>query len=167
MKKDEAENLVKPMIKGCTITKTEDFGNLYAVYFVNNEYYKSQKFEDIMIGAGPMMVEKSTGKIFKTGSAQSGADYAESYNECGSVYGKPSEKILISKLDNTKNSKIIIIKIKSILSINTKESKKIVDSLINNESTEITCNTTEEAETAVNKLQTLGVTAKQTWVKLC
>ena len=167
MKKDEAENLVKPMIKGSTITKTEDFGELYAVYFVNDEYYKSQKFEDMMVGAGPMMVEKSTGEIFETGSAQSGADYAKSYNECGSVYGKPSEKILISKLSNTENSKTIIIKIKSILNIKTQESKRMVESLIKNEAVEIVCNTAEEAETSVNNLQTIGVLAKQIWEPLC
>jgi len=167
MTKDEAENLVKPMVKGSTITKTEDFGDLYAVYFVNEEYYKSQNIEDMMVGAGPMMVEKSTGKIFKTGSAQSGADYAKSYNECGSVYGRPSEKILLSKFSNPDNSKSIIIKIKSMLNLKTDESKKIIDALNNNESIEIACKNAKEAETAVKNLQPLGVSAKQLWVKMC
>jgi len=39
MNEVEVKALIRPRIKGCTITEIEDFGDAFAIYFVNDEYY--------------------------------------------------------------------------------------------------------------------------------
>jgi ribosomal protein L7/L12 len=161
---EEAVNLVKPLIMGSTITKTEDFGDLFAVYFVNDEYYASRKMEDMMVGAGPMMVEKKTATVFATGSGQSAAEYAAAYKECGSVYGRPSSSVSIS---GSENDKAAILNLKSILSIGLKEAKNLVASINSSESVIINTESLAEAEAIVNKLKQKGFVAKQVWSVQC
>ncbi len=164
MNVDEAENLVKPLIIGSTITRTEDFGDLFAVYFVNDEYYASRKMEDMMVGAGPMMVEKKTGQVFQTGSGQSAAEYATAYKECGSVYGRPSSYVSIS---SSENSKAAILNLKSVLSIGLSEAKNLVGSISRDEPVVINAGSSAKAKNIVNKLNQKGFIAKQVWSAQC
>jgi ribosomal protein L7/L12 len=161
---EEAENLVKPLIVGGTITKTEDFGELFAVHFVNDEYYASGKMEDMMVGAGPMMVEKKTATVFATGSGQSATEYAAAYKECGSVYGKPSSSVSIS---GSENDKAAILNLKSILSIGLKEAKSLAATINSGEPVIINIGSSVEAEVVVNKLKQKGFIAKQVWSVQC
>ena len=157
---DEAENIVKPLIPGSTITKTEDYGDLFAVFFVNDEFFASKKVEDMMVGAGPMMVEKSTGAVFETGSGQSAAHYAAAYYECGSVYGLPSSSIRIFGADAEKTA---IINLKSALSVGLKEAKKLVLTIQAGEEVVFELDSPSKAAEVVEILKEHGFSCKQLW----
>lgn len=124
MNEAEVKELIRPRIKGSTITEVEDFGDAFAIYFVNDEYYKSQKLEDMMVVAGPIIYIKSTGEIFETGSGQSAEQYIRAYRECGDVYGRLGETIEITGLSETRDEKQATLALKSILGAGLAESKK-------------------------------------------
>jgi hypothetical protein len=157
---EEAQELVSPLIPGSTVTKTEDFGDLFAVHFVNDEFYASKKIEDMMVGAGPMMVEKATRAVFETGSGQSAAEYASAYKECGSVYGVPSSSICIfgAVEENT-----AILNLKSALSIGLKEAKDLVNSIRAGDEVSLDFDSPSSAAQVVEKLNKYNFSCKQLW----
>lgn len=166
MNEYEVKALVQPLIENSTIIKIEDFDELYAVYFVNNQYYKSQKNEDLHIGNGPIFIEKSTKKIFETSSAQSIKEYVKAYQECGSIYGEPSNSILMYGLQSQCNQKQTIIDIKSICEKSMLEAKNIYLSLQSGDSIEVSFCKQCEANSKLEKLKECGVLAKILWREL-
>jgi ribosomal protein L7/L12 len=162
MNEIEARNLVLPTIEGCTITKVEDHGDLYCVYFVNAEYFESGNIEDFKIGCGPSFVEKLTKKIFPTGSGQSVEFSLRAYKETGSVYAKPTNALLLRGLEShTKNSAIMAIK--SVLCVNLIEAKSIYETLDSGSSIKCNFQSDNGAEKAIETLKEAGVTAKVDW----
>ncbi|MDH3347191.1 MAG: hypothetical protein OEM02_03705 [Desulfobulbaceae bacterium] len=161
MNEEELKVLIQPVIEGCTITGIEDYGDIFAIHFVNNLYYESKRIEDMEVGAGPIIYIKSTGEIIETGSGRSAELYVRAYRECGDVYGRPSENIKIQNIDKDIDKKKAILELKSVLGIGLRESKELV-SLVSNKGTAIiTLSSESDAEMAVNKLGNLGFKVKQ------
>ncbi len=162
MNEFEARNLVIPTIIGCTITKVEDFGELYCVNFVNDEYFKSVELEDLKIGYGPSFVEKSTGKIFSTGSGQGAEFYVKAYKESGNLYARPSNTIILNRLENCSKN-IGTLKIKSSLHVGLSQAKAIYEALENGKAFEFILPSEHEAEIAVSILKAVGIFGKVLW----
>ena len=167
MNEAEVKELVSPRIKGSTITEVEDFGDAFAIYFINDEYYKSQKLEDMMVGAGPIIYIKSTGEIFETGSGQSAEQYIRAYRECGDVYGRLSDTIELTGLSDTQDEKKAILALKSILGEGIAESKKKIEKIVNEGRIEVTLENEWGAEEAESKLKNSGFKVKRLWKKTC
>lgn len=167
MNKADVIELIRPAIEGCTITEVEDFGDAFAVYFVNDEYYKSKKLEDMKVGAGPIIYIKNTGEIFKTGSGQSAENYIKAYRGCGNVYGRLSNILEISGIPKNSNEKKTILSLKSIVGLGMSEAKEIVERIIKEGKVEITLNNEWEAEDVLNKLLKTDFLVKRLWVKEC
>ena len=165
MNEQKLKEIVQPVITGCTITTIEDYGDIFAVYFVNDKYYESKRIEDLLIGAGPIIYIKSTGEIFETGSAYSAEFYVTSYRECGNVYGRPGEYIKIYRIDTDENKAIF--GLKAVLRIGLKECRELLNSIAHEGSVTIFLNSEEDAEMAVKKLCDQGVRAKQIWRPIC
>jgi hypothetical protein len=162
MNEIEAKNLVLPTIEGCTITEVEDFGELYCVYFVNTEYFHSGKFEDLKIGYGPSFVEKTTKKVFSTGSGQSAEFSIRAYKETGSVYARPTNALMLSGIENhIKNSAILAIK--NALSVSLFQAKSIYETLLSGSSIEFNFQSEYGAEKAIETLKAASITAKIVW----
>lgn len=126
MNQSEAEKLAQKALEGSTITEVEDFGDIYAIHFVNDEYQKSQNIEDMAVGAGPMICIKGSGEIFRTGSGLNSEQYVLAYRECGDIYGNLSAAIEIQKLPQEIDNAHCILSLKKIVGVNLSESKKIV-----------------------------------------
>jgi hypothetical protein len=167
MNKDEVIELIRPTIEGCTITEVEDFGDAFAVYFVNDEYYKSKRFEDMKVGAGPIIYIKNTGEIFRTGSGQSAKNYIKAYRECGDVYGRLSNTLEISGLPKNSDEKKTILNLKSIVGLGMAEAKTMVERIIKDGKAEVSLKNEWEAEEVLNKFLETGFKVKQLWVKAC
>lgn len=162
MNEIEARNLVIPTIKGSTITKVEDFGELYCVYFVNDEYFKTGNLEDLKIGYGPSFVEKSTRNIFSTGSGQSAEYYVKAYKESGNIYARPSNSIILNGLENCSKN-VGTLKIKSSLHVGLSQAKAIYETLENGTTFEFIFPSEHEAESAVCILKAAGILSKVLW----
>ncbi len=163
MNENEVIALIRPKIKGCTITEVEDFGDAFAIFFVNDEYYKSGKIEDMAIGAGPFIYIKETGEIFETGSAQSAEHYIKAYRECGDIYGRRSEILQITGFEKSLNKKRAVLNLKSVLGSGLAESKNFIEKVISDSKTEVTLGTEREAEDAKAKLVKFGFKVKHLW----
>lgn len=163
MNEEQAKALVKSMMDGCTIVGIEDFDELYAIYFVNNEYYQSKDISDLKIGAGPIFVEKETSAIFNTGSGVSAQFYVKAYRECGSVYGRPTSSVLMRELKNNDNPKVCIVELKHISGKTIAEAKSIYSNLANGNSVKLDFVSQDEAEESIEKLSLIGIDAKLIW----
>ena len=64
MTKEQVHGLIRPIVKerGSTITGIRDFGDAFAIHYVNDEYYKSRDPKDELIGTGSIIYIKSTGE---------------------------------------------------------------------------------------------------------
>jgi hypothetical protein len=96
MNEEQARKSVEPLIEGCTITEVQDYEDIFAIHFVNNEYYKSKNILDMAVGAGPTFVEKETGKITQTGSGQGVQQYVEAYRACGDFFASLGSSVIIN-----------------------------------------------------------------------
>jgi len=166
---DEAEvlELISPMLKGSTITEVEDFGDAFAIHFVNDEYFLSGKIEDMEIGAGPIIYVKSTREIFQTGSGQDAEQYIQAYRECGDVYGQLSERLEIEALPNESDRKQAILNLKKVLDINLSDAKKLAEEILNVGRAEVALTHEWEAKEARDKLTSVGFMVKQLWNRSC
>jgi len=156
MNEAEVKALIRSRIKGCTITEVEDFDHAFAIYFVNDEYYKSKKLEDMKIGTGPIIYIKNTGEIFETGSGQTAQYYIQAYRECGDVYGRLSNSLEISDIPENYDEKKAIIDFKIVLGIGLSEAKVLIEKLLKDKKIEITLENEWETEEVKNKFLNFG-----------
>jgi hypothetical protein len=163
MNETEVVELVKPNLEGCTVTEVKDFGDAYAIYFVNDEYYKSKQLEDLKIGAGPIIYVKNTGEVFRTGSGQSAEQYIRAYRECGDVYGRESETLAITGLPKELNENEAILNLKAILGLGLAESKAFVEQIAGKGKIEVALKNESEAEEAKIKLAQYGFKVRRLW----
>ena len=164
---EQAKKIASEGLDGCTITEVEEYEDLYAVYFVNNEYLESRDFKDMAIGAGPRMIVKSTGELFVTGSAQSGASYAKAYEQSGSVYGKLIDSIIINKLPETIEKSKAILLVKNICEISLPEARLIINTVIQSGSTKINFEKNSQIKWTIKKLKENGFQVEQLWGVEC
>ena len=165
MNESEVKKLISRRLKGSTITEVEDFGDAFAIYFVNDEYYKSGKLEDLAVGAGPTIYIKKTGEIFETGSGQSAEEYINAYRECGDVYGRLSEAIEIKLSNTTTDKKKAILSLKSALGMGLAESKKLFEKMVIEGGLQVNMDDEWGAAEAKNKLINMGFNVKRLWQK--
>lgn len=165
MNEIEVRNIVEPMLSGSTITKIEDFGDIFAVHFVNDEYYRSQRIEDMAVGAGPIIFIKESKEIFKTGSGNTAEGYIQAYRECGDVYGSQGKNIQISTTPDNIDKKQCILQLKKTLGVNLTEAKGLAEKLWLNESQQIELKDYWQARDTAKLLSELGYAAKHIWDK--
>lgn len=163
MNEENLKTLISPLITGCSITEIKDFGGFYAVYYQSNEYIESQKFQDLLVGHGPYIVEKNTQKIYETGSVLPVENYIAAIQACGNPYATATSRIKIigweigaNKVEATK-----LIKLKS--GMNLQSAKAIIDEALSNKQPIFSIIEIEKAAEIVNELKQFGFRSKQLW----
>ena len=164
MNEDDARKVIQPLIEGCTITDVQDYGDIFAIHYVNNGYYLSKNIMDMAIGAGPTFVFKDSGRVIQTGSGRCVEEYVEAYRACGDFFASLGNSVLILEslegIDTTK----LILAFKKMSGYSTSESKKSVNSLQKGESQKLVFGSVSLASDAVLKLGSSGFVAKQEWL---
>ena len=166
MTEQEAREIASSRLEGSTITEVLDYGELFAIHFVNDEYYKSGDFRDMMVGAGPMFIEKGTRKVFETGSGQSTEMYVSAYNACGDLFARPSNHILVFGIvgSELKNN---IIQLKQLYGCSMAHAKEIVTAVASNEKKVLEFPSPAAAEEACVRLADYGFSVRQLWSNDC
>lgn len=122
---------------------------------------------DMAVGAGPLFVEKETGKAFKTGSGRCTSDYVAAYKACGDVYADLSCTIevtgIIDKADNAKS----ILLVKKICHTDLNFAKNVVVNAVSKNATKIEFPSVSEAKKALHLLCEQGFTGRQLWNNQC
>ena len=99
MNKNDAEKIVERELNldslNCSIISesTEEFSKCFAVHYQSKRYIESKKFDDMLVGHGPVLVEKKTGKLYETGSAFSTEHYVEAFEETSDPFAEKSNNI--------------------------------------------------------------------------
>ena len=167
MNQNDAKKLVQSTLEGFTITEIEDFGDIFAIYFVNNKYYKSKDPKDLPAGGGPLIIIKNSQEIFTTGSALGAKQYVQAFRECGDIYGRVSNSIEIYELPKDKDKKHCILSLKKIIGKDLSESKKIVEEVTAGISVSVTLKDRWQLQEVHEKLVSSGFSVKYIWCKSC
>lgn len=173
MNKEEAEKHVElhvvSKLHDCSVIKkaTSEYNKCFVVYYQSNEYIKNHDFNEMLVGKGPVIVDKYSGKIFETGSAYSAEYYVNAFEACGDPYGEPTNSIIISGWKEGVNSVEAIKSIKKVTGIGLKEAKSIVESVLAGESIVIEIRDLEKATSTVKHLNNQGFVSKQLWSNQC
>ena len=163
MDHEELKELVTPYISGSTITEITEQDGFFIVYFVNNEYYETKDMQFMLVGAGPLLINKVTKQIFETGSGQIPAYCIESYNKTGTINSQPSNIVEIHSYNDANNKNKAILLLKNQCSLNTVVAKEIVEKALNAVSSTIELESIEQAEQALKALSKSGFRAELLW----
>ena len=167
MNEEQARKIAESRLEGSTITLIEDYEELYAISFVNDEYALSCDYKDLKIGAGPMFIEKSTGKVFETGSGRNVADYVEAYRATGNFYANLSAKALITGILQPENKSKSTISLKNLLNLKLSEAKEIFEKVLAGDEVIVDFESEYEAPKKITLLQDFGFVARQLWDSEC
>ena len=167
MNEEQAKKIAASMLDGSTITEIEDFGELYAICFVNDEYLISGYMIDLKIGAGSIFIEKSTGNVFETGSARSASDYVKAYKATGDVYATLSSCVMVTNFIRTAEKAKSIMSLKNLLGTKLSEAKDIVEKVADRNEVRIDFQNVDEAEKKIAQLHEIGFLAKHLWNNQC
>lgn len=103
MDQSKAENIVSSYVEsqwpGMAVMKelTKENENCYSVYIQSKDYIKSRDLGDMAIGHGVMIVSKTNGELFPTGSGLDPKEAAKRFDIYGDPYVAPgSSKKFIS-----------------------------------------------------------------------
>jgi len=173
MKKDEAENIVERELfldkKNCSVMpkSTKEFSKCFCIYYQSNNYVETGQFSDMLVGHGPVLIEKSTGRVFETGSALSEEHYVEAFEVCGDPNSELSNKIVITGWLEGANKVLATKCLKESLGIGLAAAKKYTDSVLAGSSETIECKNSTTALEIKNNLAKHGFIAKQLWSNQC
>jgi len=165
----EAENIVASKLeldkKSCSIVPdaTREFEKCFAVFYQAKRYIENGDFASILVGHGPVLVDKESGNIFETGSAYPVERYVEAYEVSGDPYTELSHSILISGWNEGANAVDAMKYIRRKLNIGLAESKRYIDSVMGGKAVEINCKDNSTALDICDYLNKHEFIAKQLW----
>jgi len=163
MDNKELRDLVAQNVIGSTITEITEQDGFYIIHFVNNEYYETKDVQYMLVGAGPLLVNKETKEIFETGSGQIPSYYIESYHKTGTIYANPSNKIEVIGINDSPNKSEAILLLKKLCKISTIESKNLVEKAYNKIPSIIELESTDKAKEVTSTLKIANFIVEQLW----
>ncbi|MBU2984911.1 hypothetical protein KO528_06100 [Saccharophagus degradans] len=167
--KEIVEKDVIEKLDGFSIVEesTIEFSSCFAFYYQNDTYSKTRHVMDMSVGAGAVLVSKESGEVFETGSAYSTEYYVSVFESCGDPFGEVTSTISVYGWEFGANKVAATKLIKAESGLNLRESKLIVDAVLNNESRSFTTESSEKAIEVANKLRNYGFRCKQLWSNQC
>ena len=164
---ESLKNLIEPLIPGCVITNIHDLGNFYVVYFQDREYIASKKFQYFLVGQGPYIVGKDSGKVFETGSSRPLEEYIHAMQACGDPGAVLTANIEITGWEKDANKFYAARLIKLNSGMSSRLSKMVIDQVLNNKHSIFSANSVKEAVLVVGQLKQIGFTSRQLWSNQC
>ena len=142
---------------------TEEYDKCFAVYYQSVQYIESKNISDMLVGHGPVLVEKKTGKVYETGSAFSTKYYVESLEEAGHPYAKLSNKLKIVGLKPEISNVDAIKFLRTFFMVGLSIAKEHVNTLSENREIVIEFENQSKANDAIVKLSEFGFITKYMW----
>lgn len=151
--------------KRCTVMPehSKEFSSCFAVYYQSSEYVESKDDSLQLVGHGAVLVDRSSGNIYETGSTYSIEYYANAYEKGGDPFSEPNERVEITEW---KEGAIAVKAIKSIRQLamyGLKDAKEAVDSVLSGKPYTIKCENVESAAALSVELKLAGFCCKQLW----
>ena len=146
---------------------TEEFSSCFVFYFQSTKYTESGDLGDMYVGQGPVIVCKTTGRIFETGSAHSTQHYVNAFQSCGDPFGEPTSKILIYEGLEAASSADAAICIKKMTELGLGDAKSKMESVLKNENVVVELNSLEQVKSTISSLKEHGFKSRQLWSNEC
>lgn len=165
----EAQKLIEDLViskrDNCAImserTIEYDFG--WAFFYQAIAYIESRDFRDLLVGHGPVIVDKNTGKFFETGCAYPTDYYVNAYRACGDALAELTPFIEMSGFKEGAQKEAAIRYIKQTSKLDLRRSKAIVDKALKNEVSSFSASSLAQAAELVQILDSYNFVCKQLW----
>ena len=173
MNKIEAQALVEKEVlsdlSDCSLmeSSTEEFSSCFVFYYQSTKYIESGSFKDMYVGQGPVIVCKSTGNIFETGSAYPTDHYVNAFTACGDPFGEPTSKISITGWREGASAVNAIRCIKNASATGLSEAKSNIDQVLSDKSVVIDLSSKDKIESTIASLSEYGFESTQLWSNQC
>jgi ribosomal protein L7/L12 len=148
-------------------SKTREYPRCFVFIYQSKKYIETGDFHSMLVGHGPVLVARDSGKVFETGSAFPIEHYVEALNACGDPYGEPTEKVKIAGWREGANKVEATKLIKSKSGIGLAQAKSIIDSVLENKESVFSVGTVKDAEVVAATLNKLGFSSMQLWSNQC
>ena len=169
MNKRTAEELVEKFVisnqRDCALVRegTEEFENCFAVRYQSKKFLETNDPMDQLFGHGAVLVEKSSGEIWETGSAHPVEHYVEALLACGSPFAEKAPTINIDGHRADADRKAALECVRRSCDIQFAAAKTLIDSAFNGNRVTITCPTAEIAGQVTLELAECGFRTRQDW----
>ncbi len=170
---NEAQKLVEDQVlsklDNCSIMcdETIEYGFGWVFFYQTDSYIQSKDFRDMTVGHGPVIVDKTTGKLFETGSAHLTEQYVETFVACGDPFAEPTNRLEVSGWKEGANKVATTKYIKEVSGLGLKESKNIVDTALSNEPITFSVSSPAQAKEAVGVICGYNFFCRQLWSNQC
>jgi ribosomal protein L7/L12 len=160
-----AERYMSPYLDDLALIHdaTEEFNFGWAFYFQSKKYVETRNIYDMLIGNGPILVERKTGKIHDTGSAVSLKECAEAFEACGHVFAERLSTVRITGSRQGANRLEAIRLIRDLTNQGLASANQVVESVLKGGEASFDAGSPELAKQAVINLNELGFESAQNW----
>jgi ribosomal protein L7/L12 len=136
-----------------------DFG--WVIFYNTEAFAKGQNWRDTLVGNAPFIVDRTTGQLFQTGTAQPIEVYVGAYKRYGDPHARPGKGVRVSGWDTgaLAVSAIKVVRARSGSSLT--EAKRCVEQVLNGGSASFEADSVDAAAAAVNELHACGFRAEQ------
>jgi hypothetical protein len=171
MNKHQAEQIVKRKVLSklpdCDLVEeaAQEFDTCFAVYYQSKTYLQSGRFIDMLVGHGPVLVEKTSGQVFTTGSAYSTKEYVTAFEACGDPFGEPTASIQMVGWHKEGDRTQALRCLKKYTGYGITEVTLYLESVISGQEVIVHMETSETAMEAADELRAIGLDSKQLWKK--
>jgi len=142
-------------------TIEEDFG--WVIFYSSRKYIETGNVEYAIAGNAPYIVDRKTGNVVVTGTAQNVAVYINAYKLTGNPHAEIVAKIHISGWRLGASAVKAIKIIQGELQLNLNEAKNIIDSVLNNKAQILNCSTEEQARKLEASINSVGFCCSVSW----
>ncbi len=169
MNKAQAEGIVKERVlrepSHCALIEgaTQEFEKCFAVYVQSQEYIDSGDSTDMLIGLGPVLVAKTTGEVYETGSAYPTEHYVAAFEACGDPFGEPTAAIALVGLSKNVEKASAIKHLNGITGLGTGSAKAQIESVIGGEEVVISLTDEESVAAVIKAFSAMGILSRQVW----
>jgi ribosomal protein L7/L12 len=121
----------------------------------------------MMVGQGPVIVDRHTGQLFETGSAYPTEHYVKAYTACGNPLAEPTSYIQMSGWQKGANKVAVTGYIKHTTNFGLKDAKELVDKVLDDNVVSFQVSSPEKATEAVKIIGSYGFKCRQLWSNQC
>ncbi|WP_132287629.1 hypothetical protein [Marinobacterium mangrovicola] len=119
------------------------------------------------VGQGPIIVCKTTGECFETGSTFSTHEYVHAFEACGDPYGRPTARVRIMGWIEGANAVKAVQCVKAASNLNLAQAKSHIDTVLSGGNTVVCLDSIDEVAGVIQTLSKNGFESRQLWSNQC
>ena len=135
----------------------------FVFFYQSKQYIQSGNFRDMVVGQGPVIVCKETGRLFQTGSVHETEHYVNAFEACGDPFGELTSRILISSWSEGANVVKAIKCIRAATGEGLAHSKYLIDQVLDGEGVVVELSALDKVKITVACLAEHGFGSEQLW----